>query len=159
MAEARGFEPPIHFCIHDFESCAFNHSATLPYTILPQKRPRRALTAPQGLFSRHNHEHFVFIPIAQSLSWAFSSSEAWLFTRGISRLKVFRRVFSCCEARLLTEQTTKNALIGTFNSKYGMPDTIRTYDLWLRKPTLYPAELRAHTIYYHYNIFYKKIQS
>ena len=25
-----------------------------------------------------------------------------------------------------------------------MPDTIRTYDLWLRKPTLYPTELRAH---------------
>ena len=27
----------------------------------------------------------------------------------------------------------------------GMPDRIRTYDLLLRKQTLYPAELRAHT--------------
>lgn len=27
--------------------------------------------------------------------------------------------------------------------KYGTPDTIRTYDLWLRKPTLYPTELRV----------------
>ncbi len=27
----------------------------------------------------------------------------------------------------------------------GTPDRIRTYDLWLRKPTLYPAELRVHT--------------
>jgi hypothetical protein len=27
----------------------------------------------------------------------------------------------------------------------GVPDRIRTYDLWLRKPTLYPAELRVHT--------------
>ena len=26
-----------------------------------------------------------------------------------------------------------------------MPDRIRTYDLLLRKQTLYPAELRAHT--------------
>jgi hypothetical protein len=26
----------------------------------------------------------------------------------------------------------------------GVPDRIRTYDLRLRKPTLYPAELRAH---------------
>jgi spermidine synthase len=26
----------------------------------------------------------------------------------------------------------------------GAPDRIRTYDLWLRKPTLYPAELHAH---------------
>ncbi len=26
----------------------------------------------------------------------------------------------------------------------GTPDRIRTYDLWLRKPTLYPAELRVH---------------
>ena len=25
----------------------------------------------------------------------------------------------------------------------GTPDRIRTYDLWYRKPTLYPAELRA----------------
>ena len=27
---------------------------------------------------------------------------------------------------------------------YGVPDTIRTYDLQFRKLTLYPAELRAH---------------
>ena len=27
---------------------------------------------------------------------------------------------------------------------FGTPDRIRTYDLWLRKPTLYPAELRVH---------------
>src|SRR5690348_4885206 len=26
----------------------------------------------------------------------------------------------------------------------GTPDRIRTYDLWYRKPTLYPAELRVH---------------
>ena len=26
----------------------------------------------------------------------------------------------------------------------GAPGAIRTRDLWLRKPTLYPAELRAH---------------
>ena len=30
------------------------------------------------------------------------------------------------------------------SSDYGMPDRIRTYDLLLRKQTLYPAELRAH---------------
>ena len=30
-------------------------------------------------------------------------------------------------------------------SLFGMPDRIRTYDLLLRKQTLYPAELRAHT--------------
>jgi hypothetical protein len=28
----------------------------------------------------------------------------------------------------------------------GTPDRIRTYDLWLRKPTLYPAELRVHRL-------------
>ena len=28
----------------------------------------------------------------------------------------------------------------------GAPDTIRTCDRWYRKPVLYPAELRAHTI-------------
>ena len=30
------------------------------------------------------------------------------------------------------------------SSDSGMPDRIRTYDLLLRKQTLYPAELRAH---------------
>ena len=28
--------------------------------------------------------------------------------------------------------------------KYGAPDKIRTCGLWLRRPTLYPTELRAH---------------
>jgi hypothetical protein len=28
---------------------------------------------------------------------------------------------------------------------FGVPDRIRTYDLRLRKPTLYPAELRVQT--------------
>ena len=37
---------------------------------------------------------------------------------------------------------------------YGMPDRIRTYDLLLRKQTLYPAELRAHMVWmlYKYDI-------
>ncbi len=29
------------------------------------------------------------------------------------------------------------------SSEYGVPGGIRTCDLWLRKPTLYPAELRV----------------
>jgi hypothetical protein len=40
-------------------------------------------------------------------------------------------------------KTNKNA---KNNQKNGTPDKIRTYDLWLRKPTLYPAELRVHTL-------------
>ena len=36
MAEERGFEPPLSFPKHDFESCAFNHSATLPWILLYQ---------------------------------------------------------------------------------------------------------------------------
>ncbi len=31
-----------------------------------------------------------------------------------------------------------------FSYKNGAPETIRTSDLWLRRPTLYPTELRAH---------------
>jgi hypothetical protein len=30
MAERGGFEPPIHFCIHDFQSWALSHSAIFP---------------------------------------------------------------------------------------------------------------------------------
>ncbi len=33
-------------------------------------------------------------------------------------------------------------------SKAGAPDRSRTCDLWLRKPTLYPTELRARTLYF-----------
>ena len=54
-----------------------------------------------------------------------------------------RLVVSSFEARLLTERKRKTAKIDDFNCNYGTPDTIRTYDLWLRKPTLYPTELRV----------------
>ena len=37
----------------------------------------------------------------------------------------------------------KTASKGSFF--YGTLGAIRTHDLWLRKPTLYPAELRVHT--------------
>ena len=30
LAEGEGFEPSNGFPLHDFESCAFDHSATLP---------------------------------------------------------------------------------------------------------------------------------
>lgn len=39
-----------------------------------------------------------------------------------------------------------------------MPDGSRTHDLWLRKPTLYPAELRALDVFilaYHSSAGYK----
>ena len=41
--------------------------------------------------------------------------------------------------------TIKNKLVSTilaFIVKYGALGGSRTHDLWLRKPTLYPAELR-----------------
>lgn len=31
--------------------------------------------------------------------------------------------------------------------KTGAPDTIRTCDLWIRNPLLYPAELRGHYLW------------
>ena len=33
--------------------------------------------------------------------------------------------------------------------KFGTPGAIRTHDLWYRKPTLYPAELRVHSVTSH----------
>ena len=30
IAERKGFEPPIHCCIHAFQACALSHSATFP---------------------------------------------------------------------------------------------------------------------------------
>jgi hypothetical protein len=37
-----------------------------------------------------------------------------------------------------------SGVMRSFFTGYGVPDRIRTYDLRLRKPTLYPAELRVH---------------
>ena len=53
-------------------------------------------------------------------------------------------VFLLLRATIGRATATKNAQMGDFDSNYGMPDTIRTYDLQLRKLTLYPTELRAH---------------
>ena len=94
MAEARGFEPPRHCCPHDFESCAFNHSATLPPLILSYFRPQ--INRKRGAGQQENIPKDAFCNII-----------------------IFVTI------------------------KYGTPDTIRTYDLWLRKPTLYPTELRV----------------
>ena len=41
----------------------------------------------------------------------------------------------------LKDSQTSSNLYNSF--RYGVPDRIRTYDLRLRKPTLYPAELRV----------------
>ena len=53
-------------------------------------------------------------------------------------------VFLLSRAVIDRATAAKNAQMGDFSTKYGMPDTIRTYDLQLRKLTLYPTELRAH---------------
>lgn len=37
-----------------------------------------------------------------------------------------------------------NTMLSTLKFLYGALDRVRTYDLWFRKPTLYPAELRVH---------------
>ena len=39
---------------------------------------------------------------------------------------------------------TLNAMLSALNYLSGTPDRVRTCDLWFRKPTLYPAELRVH---------------
>ncbi len=45
---------------------------------------------------------------------------------------------------LVLKKVLESTVIREF--KYGAPDMIRTCDRWYRKPVLYPAELRAHTI-------------
>lgn len=60
MAEARGFEPPRHCCPHDFESCAFNHSATLPFLILSQNPPTNKKPPPRAAL---NLRCFLFFAV------------------------------------------------------------------------------------------------
>ena len=45
---------------------------------------------------------------------------------------------------VLSDKYLKRFMVGIIKHKRnGTRDRIRTYDLWLRKPTLYPAELHA----------------
>ena len=55
MAEREGFEPSLRYKRkHDFESCAFNHSATSPDLLAPERQLwppaalRTAVRAPRG---------------------------------------------------------------------------------------------------------------
>ena len=50
------------------------------------------------------------------------------------------------ESSVILQTTVNKSLDPGFAWRHrGTPDTIRTYDLLLRKQTLYPAELRVHT--------------
>ena len=44
------------------------------------------------------------------------------------------------------KENSTQALYPSALFSYGAPGAIRTHGLWLRRPTLYPAELRAHKI-------------
>ena len=81
MAEARGFEPPRPFGPHDFESCAFNHSATLPPLILAKNtlNYNRLQTNKKTLFpnspSFNPKSLFINFPTRQNISHKKISSE------------------------------------------------------------------------------------
>ena len=117
MAEARGFEPPRPFGPHDFESCAFNHSATLPPLILT----KITLNYNRLRANKKFHHHYSILFYLKSL-----------FIKTLPRQN-----FSHKKNQL--RKGTDFLIIS-----FGTPDRIRTYDLLLRKQTLYPAELRVH---------------
>ena len=57
------------------------------------------------------------------------------------------------ESSVILQTTVNKSLDPGFVWRHrGTPDTIRTYDLLLRKQTLYPAELRVHTTLNHSTI-------
>ena len=80
LAEARGFEPPRHCCPHDFESCAFNHSATLPLLILSHKREED-----KAIISKASERENILK--TKSLRWAFSCCLSAI----IDRAKIIER--------------------------------------------------------------------
>ena len=44
----------------------------------------------------------------------------------------------------VTRHQILSGLLQTGLKEFGAPGEIRTHDLWLRRPTLYPTELQAH---------------
>ena len=118
MAEARGFEPPRPFGPHDFESCAFNHSATLPPLILA-----KITLNYNRLRANKKFHHYYLIHFFDLKS---------LFIKTLPRQNISHK-------KNQLRKGTDFLIIS-----FGTPDRIRTYDLLLRKQTLYPAELRVH---------------
>ncbi len=56
-----------------------------------------------------------------------------------------RRRFQCPQLRTGDTLGDTHSSDFPFQLFFGAPRRIRTFDLWLRRPTLYPAELVAHT--------------
>ena len=117
MAEARGFEPPRPFGPHDFESCAFNHSATLPPLILTKITLNYNRLRTNKKFHHYYSIHFLL-------------------------KKLIHKNFTA--SKYFTQKNQLRKGTDFLIISFGTPDRIRTYDLLLRKQTLYPAELRVH---------------
>ena len=117
MAEARGFEPPRPFGPHDFESCAFNHSATLPPLILAKITLNYNRLRTNKKFHHYYSIHFLL-------------------------KKLIHKNFTA--SKYFTQKNQLRKGTDFLIISFGTPDRIRTYDLLLRKQTLYPAELRVH---------------
>ena len=66
------------------------------------------------------------------------------FTRCWRKNTVTRLRYSISLKRVSPGWNMTTLTLTSSNCKNGAPDWNRTSDLWLRRPTLYPAELRAH---------------
>jgi hypothetical protein len=63
FAERGGFEPPLHYCKHAFQACAFSHSATSP---MVKKNPAR--------FSADGRQRYEYVRGVNLLLHKFDSA-------------------------------------------------------------------------------------
>ncbi len=90
MAEREGFEPSVPFWgTHDFQSCAFNRSATSPYWNIENLRP-----CPAGLtvnVSKMSPRSFFWVVLMrccfQKLTQAFAVAKSECGKREFKRLR------------------------------------------------------------------------
>ena len=160
MAEREGFEPSMSCPIPLFESGQFNHSCTSPY-----------LTNSGNYFLSVFFESLATIVpmILQTMHNARPTPPSWqnLIIHLLASFQVINSKNSApAKIAIAVEQIAiiPNPEYFTYLIKFipllrliGTPGKIRTYDLWLRKPALYPAELRVHTAFwkgYNKNIRY-----
>ena len=150
MAEREGFEPSMSCPIPLFESGQFNHSCTSPY-----------LTNSGNYFLSVFFESLaIVVPIAIQIILNSKLMPASSKNVIIHLPASFQVIISIITAANKTEMAVTR-IVAIVKSAYftylikfipllrliGTPGKIRTYDLWLRKPALYPAELRVHTAF------------
>ena len=104
---------------------------------MKKRESRRGTTSPLFLALRFGVGAIHELPLARDVSWFLS--------RSITRITITTTIAIATTETLEVYFRVSDLRFGISRLRRdGTLDRIRTCDLWFRRPSLYPAELRAH---------------